>query len=126
MPNFKAGRMAEDIKREITAMMRELKDPRIHTSGILTIVRTDVARDGSHCKIYVSSMDGIDKAKQACKGLDSASGMIKRAISNKLKLKKSPELQFIADNSAEHSVEIFKLLDSVKPADEEVEATNED
>lgn len=108
MPNFKNGRISEDIKREIASMLRELKDPRI--SGMLTIVRTEVSGDMSHCKVYVSSFEGLEKAKEACKGLESASGLLRREIANKLHLRKCPELKFIPDNSIEHSAEITQIL----------------
>lgn len=109
MPNYKSGRLSEDIKREISVISRELKDPRI-AGELLTIVRCDVASDNSYCKVYISSIDGFDKAKQAVKGFESASGFIKRELSNRLHLKRCPELKFIADNSMEHSVEINRLL----------------
>ena len=112
MANFKSGRIAEDIKREISALMRELKDPRI-VGGMLTIVRCDVSNDLSHCKVYVSSLDGLEKAKEAVKGFESASGFLKRHISNALHLKRCPELKFIPDNSGEHSAEINRILKDI-------------
>ncbi|MEG0615379.1 MAG: 30S ribosome-binding factor RbfA [Oscillospiraceae bacterium] len=108
MPNFKNGRISEDMKREIVFCMRDLKDPRI--SGMITIVRTDVSNDMSHCKVFVSSIEGIEKAKEACAGLTSASGLLKRDLSNRLHMKKCPELKFIPDNSIEHSADITKIL----------------
>ncbi len=109
MANFKSGRIAEDMKREISALVRDLKDPRI-AGQMLTIVRCDVSNDLSHCKVYVSSISGFEKAKEAVKGFERASGLIKRQISNALHLKKCPELKFIADNSGEHSAEINRIL----------------
>lgn len=108
MPNFKAGRLGEDIKRELSVFMRELKDPRI--TGMLSIVRTEVAGDGSYCRIFISSMDGYEAAKAAVKGFESASGFIKRELSNKLHLRKCPDLKFVADNSIEHSAHINQIL----------------
>lgn len=113
MATFKAGRMSEDIRRIISAKMRELKDPRIHGGMMLTVVRCDVASDGSFAKIYISSFEGFEAAKEAVRGLESAKGFLKREISNVLKLRKCPELKFIADNSAEHSVKINKILKEV-------------
>lgn len=114
MPNFKNGRMSEDIKREISGLIREeIKDPRV-SSGIISVVRTELSGDNSHCKVYISSIDGMESAKSAVKGLESASGMIKRRISNTLHLKKCPELKFIADNSIEHSAEIAKMLENIE------------
>ena len=108
MANFKVGRMGEDIKRELTAIFRELKDPRI--AEFITIVRVDLSNDLSHCKVYVSCFEGIEKAKESVEGLKSASGFIKRELFHRLPMRKSPELKFIADNSIEHSAEINEKL----------------
>ena len=114
MSGVKAGRMSEDIRRIISAKMRELKDPRLGGGSMLTVIRCYVSGDGSFCKVYISSLEGFDKAKEAVKGLTSASGYLKREISNVLKLKKCPDLKFIADNSAESSVRIFEKLKNIK------------
>ena len=114
MAGFKAGRMSEDIRRIISGKMRDLKDPRINGGDMLTVVRCDVSSDGSFCKVYIPSLEGIDKAKEAVKGFESASGFLKREISNVLKLRKCPELKFIADDSAEYSMRIFDKLKSIR------------
>lgn len=117
MPSYKSLRRSEDIKRVVADAMRELKDPRVKEqleSGRLSLVRTDVAADGSHCKLYISSLDGMDAAKEACKGLVSGAGLLKRHISNALKMKKCPELHFIPDDSIEHSAQINQLLADVR------------
>lgn len=108
MSSFKVGRMAEDIKRELTAIFRELKDPRI--SGLLTVVRVDLSNDLSHCKVYVSCFEGIEKAKESVKGLTSASGFIKRELFHRLPMRKCPDLKFIADDSIAISAEINEKL----------------
>lgn len=108
MANYKNSRMAEDIKREMTAILRELKDPRI--DQLLTIVRADLSGDMSSCKIYVSSLGGIEKTKESAEGLKSASGYIRRELFHRLKMRKSPELTFIADTSIERGAEISKKL----------------
>ncbi len=117
MPSFRNGRLSEDIKREIAGLIREeIKDPRVN-AGMLSVVRTELSGDNSHCKVYISSIEGVEAAKTAVKGLESASGMMKRQISNKLHLKKCPELKFIADNSIEHSAEITKMLEQIEEND---------
>lgn len=114
MPNFKNGRLSEDIKREISGLIREeIKDPRV-SGGLISVVRTELSGDNSYCKVYISSIDGEEAAKTAVKGLESASGMMKRRISNALHLKKCPELKFIADNSIEHSAEIAEILEKIE------------
>lgn len=110
MAVLKAYRMGEDIKRIISSKIRDLKDPRISGAMMLTIVRCEVSSDGSYCKVFVSSIEGYDQAKEAVKGFESAKGIIKKDISNALHLKKCPELKFYADNSMEHSARINELL----------------
>ena len=111
--------MAEDIRRIISGKMKDLKDPRIGGGDMLTVVRCEVSRDGSYCKVYISSFRGYEQAKIAVKGFESATGYLKREISNVLGLRKSPDLKFIADDSIEHSAEITKRLRELVSDEEE-------
>lgn len=118
MAGYRTSRVAEDIKREIVAVIRELKDPRVKDK-ILTVVRVDVSSDLSYAKVYVSSMNGIEDAKEAVKGLKSASGLIRHEVGSKLRLRKTPELCFVADNSVEHGMEIFRKIESIEDKNDE-------
>lgn len=109
MPNYKVGRLSEDIKREMSALIRELKDPRV--SQMLSIVRCEVSNDLSHCKVNVSALEGEAATKESIKGLQSASGFLKRELSNRLHLRKCPELHFIADGSIAYSAKINNILE---------------
>lgn len=108
MAGYRTDRVAEDMKREIVAVMRTLKDPRI--SGMLTVVRVDVSGDLSYAKVYVSAMEGLDRAKEAVKGLNNAAGYVRRHVAQVLHLRVCPELKFIADDSVEHGMKIFQKL----------------
>ena len=118
MPNFKNNRTAEDLKREIAAIVRELKDPRVRET-LITVMRVETAADLSYAKVYVSSMQGLEGAKTAVEGLKSASGFIRRELSARLHIRKSPELKFIADDSVRESIEMFEKLK--KPEKKEAE-----
>ncbi len=112
MPGYRKDRISEDIKREIIAITRELKDPRI--KGMLTIVQVDVSHDASYAKVYVSALEGIETAKLAVEGLTSATGRIRREVGQRLHLRITPELKFVADDSIEHGMGIVKKLDDLK------------
>ena len=118
MANFKANRTEEDILREMTAILRELKVPPI--DPMLTVVRAELSRDLSDCKIFVSSLSGKDAAKESCKGLDSAAGYIRRELLHRLKIRRSPVLHFVADDSIAHSAEIDRMLHQIQPAVEDI------
>ena len=81
MGGYKVARLAEDIKRELSVLVRDLKDPRIK-GKMLSFVRVEVTNDQSFAKVYVSSMEGMEAAKEAVEGLKSASGFVKRELSN--------------------------------------------
>lgn len=113
MSVYKNDRAAEDIKREITAVIRELKDPRV-AGKMLTVVRIELANDLSFGKVYVSAFDGIATAKEAVKGLEHAQRLIRREVCTRLHLRKAPELKFIADDSVREGIELFRKYDQAK------------
>ena len=123
MANHKLGRTTEDIKRELTAIFRELKDPRV-TSCFLSIVRVEVTNDLSYCTVYISALEGIEKAKEAKKGLKSASGYIRRELGHRLRLRHVPELIFTPTDSIEYSAEISRILGSLKIKEDSDEENN--
>lgn len=113
MPSYKSARTAEDIHREIASVIRELKDPRV-AGRILTVVRVEMSADLEFGKVFVSSLQGIDSAKEAVKGLQSAAGFISREVCQRLHLRARPSLEFIADDSVERGTRIFEKLNELK------------
>ncbi len=110
MPSFKLGRAAADIQRELADLLREVKDPRV--SKLLSIIKLDLSGDMSYATVYVSAIEGYDKTVESVKGLKSAAGYLRRELGARLKLRKTPELRFVADDSIEHSAKIAKIIDS--------------
>lgn len=112
MAGHKLQRNSEDIKRELTAVLRIVKDPRVKDKFI-TVVRVDVSSDLSQCKVYISAMDGLDAAKEAVKGLKAGEGFIRSEIGKRLKLRKVPAFVFIATDSIEYSANISRILNGL-------------
>ena len=108
MASFRMDRTSDDVKRELTDIMRSVKDPRVN--GLLTILKIDLSRDLSTCKVYISSLEGMEKAKSAVVGVNSAAGYVRRELGMRIKLRRSPQIQFIADDSIEHSAHINKMI----------------
>ncbi len=105
-------RTTEDVRRELTAIFRELKDPRV-ANAFLSIVRVEVTNDLSYCTVQVSAIEGLERANEAVKGLKSASGFIRRELGHRLKLRHVPELIFNATDSIEYSAKISGILNSL-------------
>lgn len=108
MASVKIGRLSDDIKIALSGIFMELKDPRI--SQLLSIVKLDLSNDLSYCKVYVSAIEGYDKTLESIEGLKSAKGFIRKEISNRVKLRKTPAFTFIPDDSIEYSANINKIL----------------
>ena len=107
MASHRIDRTTEDIKRELTAILRELKDPRVQET-MLSVVRVEVTNDLSYCK------EGMDHAKRAVEGLKSAAGFIRRELGARIHIRHVPSLQFQATDSIEYSANIAKLLNDLK------------
>jgi ribosome-binding factor A len=111
MASHRIDRLSEDIRRELLAIFRQLKDPRI--SGMLSIVKLDLAGDLSHCKVYVSSLEGMDTTRRAVEGLKSAAGLIRTEIGKRVRMRRTPELHFIADDSIAESARIQRMMEEL-------------
>ena len=112
MTTQRPERVQEALRQEISRIVHgEIKDPRL---GFLTITRVDLTKDLRYAKIYFSVL-GESKDKQlALKGLNSAKGYIKSLISDRIKLRFMPEIEFKIDESLEHTQHIYDLLDKLK------------
>ena len=108
MAGFKINRVTSDIKLALSESLREVKDPRV--SKLLSIVKLDVSGDMSYATVYVSAIEGREKTLESVKALKGASGYVRRELGARLKLRKVPELRFIADDSIEISANISRIV----------------
>ena len=116
MPSNRIGRINEEIQRELSALIRTVKDPRVQ--GLVSITAVDTTSDLRYSKIYVSVLDKSD-VKEVVKGLKSAGGYLRRELGRALQLRYTPELQFVEDDSIGAGAHILDLLrdpEVVKPA----------
>ena len=106
------GRLAQDMKRELIAIIGRLKDPRLE-GGLLTVTRLDVTPDLDVAKVYVSVLDKSD-GKDVIRGLKSAGGYLRRELGRALSLRYTPELVFQEDTSIDKGTHILKLLNDIE------------
>ena len=110
MAGFKINRITSDIRQALSTLLREVKDPRV--SKLLSIVKVDVSGDLSYATVYVSAIEGSEKTAESVKALKNASGFLRRELGSALKLRKVPELRFVADDSIEQSANISRIIKS--------------
>lgn len=121
--SIKNTRINGEVQKVLSEIIRgEIKDPRV--SPLTSVVQVSVAPDLKTCKAYISVL-GDEKAKNATvEGLKSAVGYIRRQLAQKLNLRNTPEIIFIADQSIEYGVNMSRRIDEVigessRGADEE-------
>lgn len=120
MPISRTLRVAEELKKNISAVIREeLKDPDIPM--LTSVMEVECARDLKHAKVYVSFYGEDNKPGKALAALTRSAGLIRSRISRMMSTHTVPELHFVEDNSVNHAMHINELLKKVKkdiPADD--------
>ena len=117
MASNRINRINEEIQKELSPLFRTLKDPRVQ-GGMVTITHVDTTTDLRWCRVFVSVLDKTQE-KDVVKGLKSAAGYLRRELGAVLRLRYTPELQFVADDSIEYGAHILEMLrdpNVVKPA----------
>lgn len=112
MAGYRRGRVNEEVTRELASIIREVKDPRV-SNALISITAADVTADMKFAKVYFSCIGNTDKA-EVKKGLESASGFIRKQIAVRLNLRQTPELKFLPDDSIEYGANINRLLKQVE------------
>ena len=104
-------RINEDIQRELSALLRNIKDPRIN-QGMISITSVNTANDLSRAKVYLSVYD-LKSKQEFMKGLKSASGHLRYELGRALNLRHTPQLQFELDVSLERGSKIASILNEL-------------
>lgn len=110
MAGYKIDRITADVRLAMSEILREVKDPRV--SKMLSIIKADVSNDLSYATFYVSAIEGKEKTVESVKALKGASGYIRRELGNRVKMRKVPEVRFVADDSLAHSAHIYSIIES--------------
>ena len=117
MSATRMGRINEEIQRELSSLIRTVKDPRVADAGMVSVTAVEATPDLKYAKIYVSALNK-DSSGQLLKGLKSAAGYLRRELGQRLNLRATPELSFVRNDSIDKGAHILDLLrdpDVVKP-----------
>lgn len=109
VPEHRHERVAEEIRHEVGAMLAgELKDPRL--AGLVTVTEVRVTPDMKHARIFVSVLGSEAEQASTLEGLTAAAGFVRHELTERLQLRRGPEIHFILDRSAEYGDRINELL----------------
>ena len=112
MASNRIGRINEEIQKELSSLIRNLKDPRV-LDTMISITHVETTPDLRWAKVYVSFLQE-ERAKEALKGLKSAGGYLRRELSRELQLRYTPELVWALDDSITYGAKMLKLINSLE------------
>ena len=109
MPGPRMRRVNEAVREVLSARLAEgLKDPRI---GFVTVTSVDVSPDLRHARVYVSVLGSVEERERTLEGLRSSHGYLQGRIASELRLKRTPTLAFVHDDSIQTGMRITQLLE---------------
>ncbi|MCR4427218.1 MAG: 30S ribosome-binding factor RbfA [Firmicutes bacterium] len=112
MPTYRADRLRDTIREEISSMLRkDLKDPRV---GFATITDVEVSRDLRHVRVYVSILGDEQSRAQTMQALESARGFIRTEIGRRIRLRHTPDFTFEYDQSIERGSRVLALISEIQ------------
>ena len=103
-------RRVDEAVREVLsdAISQQVKDPRV---GFVTVTAVETAPDLRRARVYVSVLGSQSVRKRSMQGLQSAHGILQRAVARELRLKHTPTLEFLYDDTTERGFRIAELID---------------
>lgn len=108
VPGRRSARLGQQIRAEISELLlRGLKDPRI---GFATITAVRLTPDLRQARVAVSVLGSAEEQKRTLEGFRAARSYIRRELAHRLNLRRTPELEFTLDRSAEQAARIDELL----------------
>ena len=111
MASNRINRINEEIQKELSSLLRTVKDPRV-ADTMISITRVETTPDLRYTKVYVSFLQE-NKADEAMKGLKSAAGFLRRQLGTNLRLRYAPEIVWSLDDSITYGAKMLELINNL-------------
>ena len=107
----RAERVSDAVQQELAVLIRdEVRDPRV---GMVSVTDVDVSRDLAYAKIHVTFVGDRDQEEidEAVRALNGAAGYLRKLLAASIKLRITPKLTFIYDESGRRGQHLSALID---------------
>lgn len=112
MAGQRIERLQEQIRKEVSAIIRTLKDPGV---GFVSVTGVELTGDLRHAKVFVSVFGNDGEKEATLAALERARGYIRSEVGQRVRMRYTPEVHFILDGSIERGARIDQLLKQVAP-----------
>lgn len=115
----RSERVVEQIHRELSELLRQVKDPRVaHLLPLVTLTGVEITPDYAHAKVFYTSLAGHERDADIARGLRHAGGFLRRELGRRVRIHHTPELHFVFDASVERGTELSRLIDEAVLSDQ--------
>ncbi len=114
MPNYRGGRINEEVKKEISNLIRnDIKDPRL--TAMISVTAVKVTKDLRYAKVYVSIFTNTEEEKnENLEALRNAAGFVRKEIGHRINLRYTPQIIFELDDSIDYGMHIDSLIERTR------------
>jgi ribosome-binding factor A len=107
MSTDRMRRVNEAVREVLSDSMKLLKDPRV---GFVTVTDVRTSPDLHHAKVFVSVLGSEEEREATMDGLASAHGLLQSVVNRELRIKRTPTLEFVYDDTAERAARLERIL----------------
>lgn len=111
MARLRVARLREEYRREVSDILRRMKDPRL---GFVTVTDVEVSEDLRHVKVFVSVLGSEEDRRRTLEVLDQAKGYVRTEAGQRIRLRHTPEITFHFDPSVERGARVMSILQQLR------------
>jgi ribosome-binding factor A len=109
---YRIERLNSLLRQEISDLVqRQVKDPRL--GSFISVTAVEISSDMRHAKVFVSRLGTDNEKRETLSALASASGFIRHELSERLKIRRIPELSFKLDDTIEKADRVLRIIDGI-------------
>ena len=113
MAKHRIEKVNEEVRKEISEIIRnDIKDPRV--TSLVSVVAAEVTPDYKFAKVFISLFGTEEERQDALKGLKNSSGYVRKLLSERMRLRYTPQINFTLDGTIEHGAHIMKILHDIE------------
>lgn len=113
MPKYRLGRINEELKKEISRVIRDdINDPKL--TAMVSVTKVSVTNDLKYAKVYVSIFGNEKSIAESFGALKRSAGLIRREVGHRVKLRITPEILIELDESIKQGMHINSILADLK------------
>ena len=112
--NRRIQKVSSLLKKELSLIFNNDLDEPIISDNFISIAKVDISPDLHYCKIYITSTVVDEKKVKIVDSLNNSKSFIRHKLTQRIQMRRIPELIFKVDRTLEQGLAVLKLLDKLR------------